>query len=125
VTDWWRLSPGVTWVHEHLWFRPGASQLLGVGQAADDPSSHARLTSSMNLPWHVNFDASLRYVGALPGPELPHYYNLDLRLGWQASHALALSIRGANLLGPQHTEFPAPNGNQIVRGVFAEARLKF
>ncbi len=54
-----------------------------------------------------------------------HYYNLDLRLGWQASHALALSIRGANLLGPQHTEFPAPNGDQIVRGVFAEARLKF
>ena len=125
VNDWWRVSPGISWVHERLSFIAGASELLGVGQAADDPSSHATLTSSMNLPRHVSFDASLRYVGALPGPELPHYYNLDMRLGWQASRTLELSIRGANLLRPQQTEFPAPNGNQILRSVFAEARLKF
>ncbi len=125
VNDWWRVSPGVSWVHERLSFRPGASELLGVAQAADDPSSHASLTSSMNLPHHLSFDATFQYVGALPGPELPHYFNLDARLGWQASRTLELSIRGANLLRPQQTEFPAPNGNQITRSVLAEARLKF
>ncbi len=125
LTDWWRLSPGVSWVRERLAFKPGASELLGVGQAADDPSSHASLASSMSFSHHVNFDASLRYVGALPGPALPHYYDLDARLGWQASRAVELSIRGANLLHARHFELPATAGEQITRSLIAEARLKF
>jgi iron complex outermembrane receptor protein len=125
LTDWWRLSPGATWVRERLAFKPGASQLLGVGQAADDPSSHASLASSMNLPYRLSFDASVRYVGALPGPALPHYYDLDARLGWQASPAVELSIRGSHLLHERHWEFPAPSGEQITRNVIAEARFKF
>ncbi len=125
LTDWWRLSPGVSWVRERLAFKAGANQLLGVGQAADDPSSHASLTSSMSFPRHFSFDASFRYVGALPGPALPHYYDLDARLAWQASRAVELSIRGSNLLHTRHFELPATAGEQITRSVIAEARLKF
>jgi iron complex outermembrane receptor protein len=125
LTDWWRISPGVAWVRERLTFKPGASELLGLGQAADDPSSHATLASSMNLPHHLSFDASLRYVGALPGPGLPHYYDLDARLGWQASRAVELSIRGSNLLHARHFELPATAGEQITRSIIAEARFKF
>jgi iron complex outermembrane receptor protein len=125
INNWWRLSPGVTWVRERLTFKPGAIGLLGVEQAADDPSSHANLTSSMSFAHHLSFDASLRYVGALPGPALPHYIELDARLGWQASDTVELAVHGANLLNSRHTEFPAPTGEQIARSVIAEARLKF
>jgi iron complex outermembrane recepter protein len=125
LRDWWRLSPGFSWVRERLSFKPGAIQLLGADQAADDPSSHATLTSSMNFAHRTSFDATLRYVGALPDPELPHYYDLDARLGWQPTNGLELSLRGANLLHARHTEFPAPNGEQIARSVIAEARLRF
>jgi iron complex outermembrane receptor protein len=126
VTDWWRLSPGVSWVRERLAFKAGASELLGVGQAADDPSSHASLASSMNFPHRLSFDATFRYVGALPGPTLPHYYDLDARLGWQASPTLELSIRGSNLLHERHFELPAGvGGEQITRSAIAEARFKF
>ncbi len=125
ILDWWRISPGITWVGENLEFKPGASELLGVAQAADDPSSHASLASSMNLPNHLSVDALLRYVGALPSPALPHYMELDARLGWQASNAVELSVRGANLLHARHTEFPAPDGEQITRSVIAEVRVKF
>ena len=125
VADWWRLSPGVTWVRERLAFKPGASQLLGIGQQADDPSSHASLASSMSLPHHVSFDASFRYVGALPDPALPHYYEADARLGWQANPAVELSIRGSNLIHARLFELPATAGEQITRSVIAEARLKF
>ena len=61
---------GFTAQREQLRFKAGASGLLGIAQAADDPSSHATLTSSMDLPQHTNFDATLRYVGALPDPAL-------------------------------------------------------
>jgi iron complex outermembrane receptor protein len=125
LTEWWRLSPGVTWLRERLAFRPGASQLLGVGQATDDPSSHASLASSMNFPHHLSFDATFRYVGALPGPALSHYCDLDARIGWQASRAVELSIRGSNLLRSRHLELPTPAGEQIMRSAIAEARFKF
>lgn len=123
VNQWWRLSPGFSWVRERLAFKAGASEILGLAQAADDPSSHATLTSSMNFPHHLTFDATARYVGALPSPSLPHYYDLDARLGWQASSAVELSLSGANLLHARHTEFPGDE--QITRSVFAEARCRF
>ena len=125
VYEWWRLSPGISWVRERLEFKPGASQLLGLAQAADDPSSHASLTSSMNFAHRTSFDAVLRYVGALPDPALPGYTELDARFGWRVSDALDLSLSGINLLHPRHTEFPAPNGEQITRSAMAEARWKF
>jgi iron complex outermembrane recepter protein len=125
VNDWWRLSPGVTWVRARLEFKSGASQLLGLSQAGDDPSSHATLASSMNLPHRTSFDASFRYVGALPDPALPHYYELDARFGWRASDAVELSLNGANLLHARHYEYPVPTGEQIVRSVMAEARWRF
>jgi iron complex outermembrane receptor protein len=125
VNEWWRLSPGVSWLRSRLEFKQGASELLGLSQAGDDPSAHVTLTSAMNFPGHVTLGASLRYVGALPDPALPHYYELDGRLAWQAAHGVELSVRGENLLHARHTEFPPPNGEQITRSVAAEARVRF
>jgi iron complex outermembrane receptor protein len=125
VLDSWRLSPGVTWVRERLAFKPGASRILGLAQAGDDPSSHASLNSSMNFPHRTTLDATLRYVGALPSPGLPHYYEMDARFGWQATATLEVSLSGANLLHERHYESPPPIGEQITRSVIAEARWKF
>jgi iron complex outermembrane recepter protein len=125
VNGWWRLSPSVTWLRERLTFKEGASELLGVAQAADDPSSHAALTSSMDLPHQITFDTSLRYVGALPSPALPHYYELDARFGWQVNRATELAVSGTNLLRARQQEFTSPIGESITRGVMAEARWKF
>jgi iron complex outermembrane receptor protein len=125
ILEWWRLSPGVTWLRSRLAFKAGASQLLGLAQAADDPSSHATLTSSMNFAHRTSFDASLRYVGALPSPAMPHYYDLDARFGWQATSTLEVSLSGANLLHARHTELPIGYGEAITRTVFGEARWRF
>jgi iron complex outermembrane receptor protein len=126
VKDWWRLSPGFTVLRERLKFKLGASGILGIAQAADDPSSHANLTSSMQLPRAIHFDATFRYVGALPDPALPHYFELNGRLGWHASDALEVSLNGLNLLHQQHYEFPASQGGEAIdRSVMAEVRWTF
>jgi iron complex outermembrane recepter protein len=125
ATDWWRLSPGFTALHEQLRFKTGASGLLGIAQAADDPSSHATLTSSMDLGHRTTFDATLRYVGALPDPALAHYYEMDARVGWRPSHTLEVSLSGLNLLHARHSEFAAPSAEYIPRSVLAEARCRF
>jgi iron complex outermembrane recepter protein len=121
LTDWWRLSPGFSTVHKRLHFEPGASGLLGLSQAGDDPSGHGTLSSSMDLGHNVTFDASLRYVAALPDPALPSYYDMSARIGWRASKSLQLSLAGTNLLNARHYEFPAAaGGEQITRGVLVQ-----
>jgi len=127
VNEVWRVSPGLTWVRERLNFKPGTPQLVGTVQAGDDPSVHASLTSSLDLPRHITFDAALRYMGALPDPSMPHYYQIDARLGWQVNSDLGLSVNGQNLLHERHTEVPPgqAGGEEILRGVLAEVRWKF
>ena len=125
ATDWWRLSPGVSWLKEQLRFKSGASGLLGTSQAGDDPSTHATVTSSMDLGHHTSFDASLRYVGALPDPILEHYYEADARLAWRPSRAIELSVNGRNLLHARHSEFAEPNGEFVTRNILAEAQWRF
>ncbi|HEY0747025.1 MAG TPA: TonB-dependent receptor [Steroidobacteraceae bacterium] len=126
VADWWRLSPGFTILREQLRFKAGSAGLLGTTEAGDDPSSHANVTSSMDLSHHIVFDATLRYVGALPSPGLAHYYELNGRFGWRATRALEVSVNGLNLLHSRHYEFsPTQGGEGIYRSVMGEARWSF
>jgi iron complex outermembrane recepter protein len=125
VTDIWRLSPGVVALHEHFHFSPGASGLLGVAQAGDDPSSHATLSSSLDLPRNLTLDATLRYVGALPNPALPSFVELDARCGWHVSRSLDLSVGGTNLLHAHHLEYATPAGELIARRIMAQGQWRF
>ena len=124
VTKWWRLSPGFRSLHKQLRFSDGASQLLGVEQAGNDPNKRATLKSSMDFGrWTL--DAMLRYVGKLPSPENPSYTELGARLAFRASDALELSVVGANLLDDRHSEYAVPTAREIRRSVYAELRWNF
>lgn len=121
--DWWRLNAGFNIQHEDLAFKPGASQLLRLAQAGDDPHHQASLRSSMRLDDDVSFDADFRYVGQLPDPHVPEYVEANARLGWKVSDTLSFGLSGFNLLHGHHVEY-AP-GDEIRRSVFLETRLRF
>ncbi len=121
--DWWRLSAGVSAQHEDLGFAPGASQLLGLAQAGNDPHHWASLRSSMNLPHDLNLELDARYVGALPNPHVPEYVEANARLGWKLSDTLSFALSGYNLLHGQHVEYSP--GDEIRRSVYLETRLRF
>jgi hypothetical protein len=46
------------------------------------------------------------------------YRELPSRLGWHATNALEISLRGTNLLHSRHLEPPAPCGEYTGRSVF-------
>jgi iron complex outermembrane recepter protein len=123
VTPWWRLSAGYSRLEKRLKFKPGASGVLGVKTAGDDPEHQASLKSSMDLGRSVTLDAALRYADALPDPRLPSYVELGARLAWNVSERLQLSVSGANLLHEQIQEFPG--GAAIPRSVYADLRWRF
>ena len=124
VLPWWRLSPGVRTVHQDLRFFPGASGLLGLSQAGDDPTSQVLLTSAMDLGSRLTLDATLRRIGALPDPALPAYTEMNARFGWRVARTLELALSGANLLHSRHREFPAPYGEEIPRSIMLQLKWR-
>ena len=123
ATDWWRLTAGFNLQHEDLRFMAGASGLLGVAQAGNDPHHQASLRSSMKLLDDIIFDADFRDVGQLPNPRVPEYVELNARLGWHVSDTLEISLSGFNLLHGHHVEFTP--GDEIRRNFFLETRWRF
>jgi iron complex outermembrane receptor protein len=124
LTPWWRVSPGLRTLQKDLDFSEGASELVGVRQAGNDPSSSYYLKSSMDLR-RFTFDLMLRKVGALPDPALDDYTELSARFGWRATERLEFAIKGFNLLNETHLEYPEPVGQAIRRSVMAELRFSY
>jgi iron complex outermembrane receptor protein len=126
VTSWWRVSASFNELAERLRFAPGASQLTGIAQAGDDPAHQATLRSSFEMAHGFTFDADLRYVSALPNPQVPAYVELDSRLGWNITPRIQIALSGFNLLHASHFEFPASEGaTAIPRTFLAQLRWHF
>jgi iron complex outermembrane receptor protein len=123
VQPWWRLSGGLSTLHEDLRFKPGATGIVGLRQDGLDPKFQGSLASSMDLGPRVILDGALRYVGALPNDVVPAYAELNARLGWNLTDRLQLSISGRNLLQARHVEYPG--GDAIRRTAFAELQWRF
>lgn len=124
ITDRWRVEPGFTLLRKHLRFKPGASELTGIGQSGNDPRGHALINSALDLGNNQTFDLSLRHVAKLPDPALPAYTELSARYSWRVSREWELSVRGTNLLHSRHQEYPSPAGVFIQRAAFAEVRWR-
>jgi iron complex outermembrane receptor protein len=125
VNEWWRLSPGVRLLRTSLELEPDTIPVLGLEQAGNDPRWQGLLTSSMDLPHGLTFDATLRYVDELPAPALPSYRELNAALAWRMNDRLTIVLSGLNLLDSTHQEYPAPAGQWIRRSVLATARVRF
>lgn len=128
VTDWWHLDGSISGLRVHIRRKPDStSPNPGTGEA-NDPNYYGSLRSSFDLPWHLQFDAVLRYVDSLPDPATPAYTALDLRLAWSPRKNLELAVVGRNLLDPQHPEFanadPALT-HEVDRSVFATLRWNY
>ncbi len=124
VTDWWRLSAGVSAEHEELKFKAGDPGLLGPSEAGDDPTAQGQLRSYMNLGRNFTLDATLRGVSALADPAVPAYTELNARLGWNVTPRVQLSVSGFNLLHAYHVEYPGSAGGSVPRSIFVEMRVK-
>jgi iron complex outermembrane receptor protein len=116
----WRLTGGLVLQDIETELKPGSLDTSGnTGLATNDPRRYWSLRSSHELGRDVQADLNLRYVGDLPRPAVPAYYELDLHLGWQPRPNLELSLTGQNLLHASHREF----GAAVVRQVFERAVL--
>jgi iron complex outermembrane recepter protein len=97
------------------------------------PRHQFSLRSLLDLPGELQLDAHLRHSTKLErqpeiavGPGIEGYTELDLRLAWQASEQLELSLVGQNLLDDHHAEFGTPDARgEIERSVYGKVTWQF
>jgi len=125
VSQRWRLRGGYTAFAKRLTIKPGSMDLNHGTAESDDTPNQALVQSIADLPFHVEFDAVARYVGALPMPRVPSYGELDARVGWHPTARLELSLVGQNLLHAWHAEFipSSPSPRDIERSVYGKVAL--
>ena len=126
----WRLQGGYTFLEMHLHRARGSTDAsTEAGTEGSSPQHQFFIRSLLDLGWNIQFDSTLRYVDALPGPDIPSYLALDLRLAWSPRKNLEVAIVGQNLLDDRHPEFaPTFIGTQRTeteRRVFGTFQWRF
>jgi iron complex outermembrane receptor protein len=123
ATSWWRFKTAYSYLHVNLVDAPGFDYPLTLTTLhGSSPNSQVVARSLIDLPAHLEFDQTFRYIGALPAQGVPAYETADVRFGRHLAPGLDLSVVGQNLLQPHHAEFgisPGPNV-EIKRGVYAK-----
>jgi iron complex outermembrane receptor protein len=123
ATSWWRFKTAYSYLHVNLLDAPGFDYPLTLTTLhGSSPNSQVVARSLIDLPAHLEFDQTFRYIGALPAQDVPAYETADVRFGRHLAPGLDLSVVGQNLLQPHHAEFgisPGPNV-EIKRGVYAK-----
>jgi iron complex outermembrane receptor protein len=71
----------------------------------ENPKHQIFFRSSIDLPWHIEQDFSVRHVDQLPSLDIPAYTSLDGGIRWHPKPNLELSFDGQNWLDKRHIEF--------------------
>jgi iron complex outermembrane recepter protein len=122
--DWWRWRFSYAHLQINLERKPGSNDSLTVRPTeGGSPQNQVAVTSFVNLPGNLELDGVFRYVDSLPGQDVDRYFNLDLRLGWNATKNVELSLVGQNLLQGHHAE--SGGGTEIQRGVYTKVTWRW
>jgi iron complex outermembrane receptor protein len=132
--NWWRLHAGYNLLKENIHVKPGRFDFNNALNETADPEHQFTIRSSMDLSNNFELDGGLRWVDSfrfnvsgVPAT-VPHYFELDARLGWHPNKQLEFSVVGQNLLHDHHLEYVISNPNpreEIVRSVYGKVAWRF
>lgn len=122
LTPRWRLRGGYTFLKKDIEVKPGRIDLNDASAESNDPEHQIVGQSLFDLTDRIRLDGVVRYVDALLEPQVSSYIGLDVRLAWQATSKMEISITGQNLLDARHLEFIAdsPAAREIERAVYGK-----
>ncbi len=133
LLEGWRLHAGYNLLQEDLRVKPGEIDFSNAHNETADPQQQFSLRSDVELRRNVDLDVAFRWVDTLHVNNaavvgiVPSYSELNLRLAWQVTPRVQLSVVGENLLHAQHPEygFPGPTRIEIERSVFGRVQCRF
>jgi iron complex outermembrane receptor protein len=129
---WWRLQGGYTLLEENMRVKKGKTDFNNALNETADPQHRFSIQSFTQLHKNISLNASLRYVGAFEysnsgaADTVSAYTELDIRLAWQITKKLELSVVGQNLLSNRHAEYVISSPNpraEIERSIYCKLRF--
>lgn len=105
ISDNWRLKASHAWFKVSLETDSVSTDTTSPRTADITPEHQSQLRSQLDLPYNLEFDASIHYLDKIPHSEIDGYTRLDMRLGWRPDKDLQLSLVLQNLLQDEHREF--------------------
>lgn len=116
----WRLQAGLNLMRQSFTLSPTALP-SSIPSEGDDAANWWSLRSSYDFADGLELDVGLRHTGALPNLPIPAYTTGDVRLGYDLTPHVELSLLAQNLFGPAHEEFnPQGPVTQFGRGLYAK-----
>ena len=104
----WRLHASLVSQEFDVSLKPGSTDISNTtALASQDPNFYSSLRSSYDISPQITLDSTLRYVDELKGSQVPAYTALDVRVAWEISRHLEISLVGQNLIDQAHPEFGA------------------
>jgi iron complex outermembrane recepter protein len=131
ILDWWRLHGGYNFLQENIYVKPGQMDINhGLNETAD-PENQIFFRSSMDLPYHTEFDVDGRWIDSFtynnntaPGT-VPSYFEMDARLAWHLGKHWEFSVVGQNLVHSRHLEYVSSPEEEIARSVYGKVAFSF
>lgn len=122
VSPAWRLQASYSWM-----------QMTGIDDFAavisqPPPEQMLNLSSHLDIAENWQLDGQVRYNDSVPVLSMDSWWSLDIRLGWQATRDLELSVIAKELLGPEHFEFNdsiSTESSSVGRSVLVRADWRF
>ena len=124
----WKLQASYALLNVDLDLKNSSGDSASKNLENTSPQHQLSLWSSYDINHQWQVDSTLRYVDSIESPPAgaDDYIELDIRLGWQLSNAINVSLSGRNLLDSHHPEFN-PNfiqsqPTEIERSLFAQLK---
>lgn len=126
LMPWWKVSMTYSWLKMRL----HTDDDVGDQELVEDnvPCNQYSLRSYMDLPYDLQLDAMMFHVDDLDGLKVPGYTRLDLRLAWNPTKELTVSLKLQNLLDDQHPEYTRHGGmvaTEVPRSFYGMATWRF
>lgn len=107
IFNWWLIRVGYSHIQIDFDKKPVSTDNSNGTTEAADSRHNFLLNSSMDLPANFKLDIIFRYVSDIENPvsHVPEYSELDLRVAYQLTPSIEVSVTGQNLLHDHHPEF--------------------
>lgn len=125
--EWWRVRGGYTFMKKELSVKSDSKDLNNASAESNDPVNQVLVQSMFDIRKRFEAGFVVRYIDALPMPEVPSYVGLDIQLTWNINKNFQLGVTGQNLLDDRHPEFipTSPSAREILRGFNGKLTCRF
>ena len=123
------MSASYTWLEMQLQRDSSSRDNRAEEAEGTSPENQFQLRSYLDLPWNLQVDTAVYYVGSLPALRVPSYTRVDARIGWTPQRAWSVSLGLQDLLDSRHLEFFGRSAglvqSEVRRSIYGKVTWRF